>query len=392
MSTGRERAIVVGGGAWGLPAALRLQDLGWQVTLLERFEPGGPFASNGGSSRLWRLSDTQVWRARAMLGTLGAMERLGDRLGEPVFRRTGLLWRDDESLPAVAESLASIGQPVERIGADRVGEVFTGLRPDGRDALLVEQAGVVHADRLLGGALRAFVAAGGEYLPDSRVVRIEPGSTSARAILADGTAHEAEQLLLAAGPGTAELLPGLGLRLPLPPYIEQVVYLGDPALTPPAPDLPGLVDCPIGDAPGIYAMPNGSAGYKVGLDQPLRSLAGGTLGDDLDRTPVPERTETIRARIERDLTAIPPTVLGAQVCTWTDSGDGDFAVGRTHPTVVLACGDSGEGFKYAAFMGEYLADLVVGGAGDPEFQAHWDPRRFDDDPTPRAHFAAIGRH
>ena len=392
MSTGRERAIVVGGGAWGLPAALRLQDLGWQVTLLERFEPGGPFASNGGSSRLWRLSDTQVWRARAMLGTLGAMERLGDRLGEPVFRRTGLLWRDDESLPAVAESLASIGQPVERIGADRVGEVFTGLRPDGRDALLVEQAGIVHADRLLGGALRAFIAAGGDYRPDSRVTRIDPGATSARATLADGTVLEAEQLLLAAGPGTAELLPGLGLRLPLTPYIEQVVYLGDPALSPPAPDLPGLVDCPIGDAPGIYAMPNGSAGYKVGLDQPLRSLAGGTLGDDLDRTPVPERTETIRARIERDLTAIPPTVLGAQVCTWTDSGDGDFAVGRTHPTVVLACGDSGEGFKYAAFMGEYLADLVAGGAGDPEFQAHWDPRRFDDDPTPRAHFAAIGRH
>lgn len=392
MSTGRERAIVVGGGAWGLPAALRLQDLGWQVTLLERFEPGGPFASNGGSSRLWRLSDTQVWRARAMLGTLGAMERLGDRLGEPVFRRTGLLWRDDESLPAVAESLASIGQPVERIGADRVGEVFTGLRPDGRDALLVEQAGIVHADRLLGGALRSFIAAGGDYRPDSRVTRIDPGATSARATLADGTVLEAEQLLLAAGPGTAELLPGLGLRLPLTPYIEQVVYLGDPALSPPAPDLPGLVDCPIGDAPGIYAMPNGSAGYKVGLDQPLRSLAGGTLGDDLDRTPVPERTETIRARIERDLTAIPPTVLGAQVCTWTDSGDGDFAVGRTHPTVVLACGDSGEGFKYAAFMGEYLADLVAGGAGDPEFQAHWDPRRFDDDPTPRAHFAAIGRH
>ncbi|PIJ17766.1 hypothetical protein BVU99_08800, partial [Serratia sp. OLAL2] len=43
MSTGRERAIVVGGGAWGLPAALRLQELGWQVTLLERFEPGGPY-------------------------------------------------------------------------------------------------------------------------------------------------------------------------------------------------------------------------------------------------------------------------------------------------------------------------------------------------------------
>lgn len=68
------------------------------------------------------------------------------------------------------------------------------------------------------------------------------------------------------------------------------------------------------------------------------------------------------------------------------------ALGRTHPSAVLACGDSGEGFKYAAFMGEYLADLVAGGDGDPESQRRWDPRRFGGASTPREHFDAIGRH
>lgn len=389
--TGR-RAIVVGGGAWGLPAALRLQDRGWRVTLLERFEPGGPHASNGGTSRLWRLADTQVWRARAMLGTLAAMERLSARLGEPVFRRTGLLWRDDLSLPAVAEALDSIGQRYERVDPDRVGERFPGLLPDGRPALFVEQAGVVFADRLLRGALRAFEAAGGDYRPRTRVAGVEPGAGSARVVLDGGGVLEAEQVLVSAGPGTAELLSGLGISLPLTPYIEQVVHFGDSAAHPPAPDLPGLVDCPRGDAPGIYAMPDGDSGYKVGLDQPLRSLAGGTLGEDLDRTADAARTETIRARVARELTAVAPRPLAEQVCTWTDSGDGDFVVGRTHDSVVLACGDSGEGFKYAAFMGEYLADLVAGDDGDPEYQRHWDPRRFGSDPVPRAHFDAIGRH
>lgn len=386
-----KRAIVVGGGAWGLPAALRLQDCGWQVTVLERFETGGPLASSGGSSRLWRLADTQVWRARAMLGTLGAMERLSERLGELVFRRTGLLWRDDLSLPAVAEALDSIGQRYERVEPDQVGERFAGLRPDGRPALHVEQAGIVFADRLLSGVLRAFIEAGGDYRPQTRVARVDPGAGAGRVTLEDGEVLESEQVLVSAGPGTAELLPGLGLSLPLTPYIEQVVYLGDPSLTPPAPDLCGLVDCPIGDEPGIYAMPNGDAGYKVGLDQPLRRLADGILGDDLDRAEVPDRTEAIRARIARDLTAVSPQVLATQVCTWTDSGDGDFIIGRLYDTVVLACGDSGEGFKYAAFMGEYLADLVGGGEGDPEYQRHWDPHRFGD-MAPREHFDAIGRH
>lgn len=374
-----------------MPAALRLQDRGWRVTLVERFEPGGPYASNGGSSRLWRLADTQVWRARAMLETLHAMERLGERLGEPMFRRTGVLWRDDLSLPAVSEALDSIGQRYERLDADRVGERFPGLRPDGRDALFVEQGGVVHADRLLQGALRAFLAAGGDYRPQARAVGVEPGAASARVRLAGGEVLEADQILLSAGPGTAELLPGLGLSLPLKPYIEQVVYVGDPAAAPPAPDLPCLLDCPTDEASGAYAMPNGPLGYKIGLDQPLRPLHGGTLGEDLDREAHGERTELIRGRVERDLTAIVPRVLGTQVCTWTDSGDGDFIVGRTHPTVVLACGDSGEGFKYSAFMGEYLSDLVAGGGGDAEFQEHWDPHRFGD-AAPREHFDAIGRH
>lgn len=383
----KPRVIVVGAGAWGLPAALELQDRGWQVTLIERFEPGSPFASNGGSSRLWRLADTQVWRARAMAETLAAMERLGDRLGAPIHSTTGLVWRDDQSLPAVAEALASIGQPVEHIDPDRVGEVFAGLRPDGRPALWVAQGGVVHADRLLGGALAAFTAVGGEYLPATRVTAIDPDPAAPRVTLASGETREADQILMAAGPGTRELLPGLDIDLPLTPYIEQVVHLGGPG----GPALPGLVDCPIGDTPGIYAMPDGDRGYKVGLDQPLRALAGGTLGDDLDRAAWPERTEIIRARVARDLTAVEPRVRATQVCTWTDSGDGDFIVGRVHSGVTLACGDSGEGFKYAAFMGQYLADLVEGGAGDPEYQLRWNPDRFRGQAA-REGFSAIGRH
>ncbi|MCW2289763.1 glycine/D-amino acid oxidase-like deaminating enzyme [Leucobacter luti] len=395
-------AIVVGGGAWGLPAALRLQDRGVAVTLVERFAPGGPSASNGGTTRLWRLADTLEWRARSLRDARDALERLGERLGEPVFAHTGLLWRDTESLPAVAAALTSIGEYGEAVAADRVGEVFPGLRPDGRNALYVEQAGVVHAERLLQGALRAFIAAGGQYLAETRVTAVTPGEHSASVRVSSGSGDHADavltadQVLIAAGPGTAELLPGLELELPLTPYIEQVVYFGNPGMHPPAPSLPSLVDCPVDGGPeataGIYAMPNGAAGYKVGLDLPLRPLAGGTLGDDLDRSELPARTAQIQTRVARDLTAITPQVLGTQVCTWTDSGDGDFVVGRTHPTVVLACGDSGEGFKYAAFMGEYLAALIAGETVDPVYQAHWNPRRFGAAMTPRRGHSSIGRH
>lgn len=385
-------AIVIGAGAWGLPAALELQDRGWLVTLVERFEPGNPYASSGGSTRLWRIADPQPWRAVAHRETVAAMDRLSERLGVSVYRRTGLVWRDTESLPDVMRSLESVDEPFQRVASDDVHEVFPGLRPDGRDALFIPEAGVVHADQLLTGALRAFLAAGGTYLPNTRVMSIHPGDASARISLHDGSTLDADQVLVAAGPGTRGLLTHLEIGLPLKPYAEQLVYFGDAALQPPAPDLPSLVDCPTTDQPGIYAMPNGARGYKVGLDEPLRTLPGATLGDDLGRDEVPERTEQIRARVERVLTAITPHVLATQVCTWTDSGDGDFIIGRTHPSVVLACGDSGEGFKFSAFMGPYLTDLVEGGGGDVRLQQHWTPERFANHSTPREHFDAVGRH
>lgn len=384
--------LVIGAGAWGLPAALQLQDRGCSVTLVDRFETGSGFASNGGSSRLWRLADTQVWRSRAMLGTLAAMERLSDRLGDPVFRRTGMIWRDDLSLGATSEALRSIDQSFEYVRSDSVGDLFPGLRPDGRDALFVEQAGIVHADRLLQGTLRAFIDKGGRYRPNCRVTSIDRQSDSVSIDVEGGETLTADQLLLAAGPGTPELLPSLGIRLPLRAYIEQVVYFGDAEAAQPAPDLPGLVDCAVGDGPGMYAMPNGALGYKAGTDHPLRALRNGMLGDDLDRAPSPERTEAIRTRIERDLTAVPPHVLGTQVCTWTDTPDGDFIIGRTHPNIVIACGDSGEGFKYAAFMGEYLADLVHRNKSDEEFQKYWSPARFDDEINLPQTVSSIGRH
>lgn len=387
----QQHIIVVGAGAWGLPAAFQLRERGYRVTLIERFDAGNPYASSGGSTRLWRLADTQAWRMEAMQTGIAAMERLGARLGNPVFRRTGLLWRDDLSLPQVRAALDALGQPYEVVASENVGEVFPGLRPDGRAGIFVEEAGVVHADVLLRATRQAFIAAGGKYLPHTRVTRIDAHPTHADVRLADGEVVSADQVLVTAGPGTTELLEGLGLRLPLQPYIEQVVYVGDPGLTPPAPDLPGFVDCPTSDEPGIYAMPNGDAGYKLGLDLPLRTLDHGTLGDDLDRSARAERTEQLRARVARDLTALTPRVLATQVCTWTDSGDGDFTIGRVHPSVVLACGDSGEGFKYSAFMGEYLADLIEEVRPDPVLRHHWRPERFAFS-EPRAHVDAIGRH
>jgi sarcosine oxidase len=85
----------------------------------------------------------------------------------------------------------------------------------------------------------------------------------------------------------------------------------------------------------------------------------------MDRTPDPATTVRIVERARRDLRAITPQVIDELVCCWTDSPDGWFVVDRVG-AVVVACGDSGKGFKYSAAMGDALADLAEGRARAPE--------------------------
>ena len=128
--------------------------------------------------------------------------------------------------------------------------------------------------------------------------------------------------------------------------------------------------------PGLYAMPTPGRGYKVGLDVPLRAFDAG----DADRTPSDEVSSLIADRLARDLPDLTgPT--GADVCAWTYSPDGRFVVDRLDGgRVVLACGDSGEGFKFSALMGDVLADLAEGRDVDEDV-ATWSLDRFDGSPA-----------
>ena len=119
------------------------------------------------------------------------------------------------------------------------------------------------------------------------------------------------------------------------------------------------------EVPNLYAMPTPGRGYKVGLDRPLRDLVEG----DLDRTPSDAMTAQIRERVRLDLAGVPAVPLDAQVHAWTGSPDGRFVLDTLPGGIVLACGDSGEGFKFSALMGPLLADLAEGRTPEPDVAA-----------------------
>jgi sarcosine oxidase len=362
------RCVVVGAGAWGLPAAAELARRGHRVTLVDRYGPANLLSSSPGPTRLWRLTHPDAVRVRLALRSLEAMERLSSLAGEAVFLRRGLLWRDGPA--GIGDAVAALtGEGVrhEVVDAADVGSRLPGLRPDGRPAVWADEGGPVLADVSLRAQQRLFEAAGGELVVGRQVEAVTAQAEGVRIELDDGSALDADATVLAPGPGAVRLLDGLGVRLSLRPRLEQVVHLGAPDDPAAMDGLVCLVDRPWfaddgTEVPNLYALPTPGRGYKVGIDRPLRDLVDG----DLDRTPSPATTAQITERVRLDITGVPAVPLDAQVHSWTGSPDRRFVLDTLPGGIVLACGDSGEGFKFSALMGPVLADLAEGRTPDAD--------------------------
>ena len=288
-----------------------------------------------------------------------AMERLAERSGRGVFLRRGLLWRDGEQpLSMVQAALTAEDVEHEVVAPGDVDRFFDGLRPDGRGAVWQRDAGPVLAAASMAAQADLFAAAAGELLIGREIAAIQTRPAGVRVHLDDATVLDADVVVLAAGPGAQPLLAGLGVDLRLRPVLEQVVHVGGPEDAGRA----CLFDGPTDEQPGMYAMPTPGLGYKLGIDAPLRDLHPG----DLDRTPDASLTELALTRVRRDLLSMRPELVDAQVCSWTESPDGRFVVDSLPGGVVVACGDSGEGFKFSALMGLVLADLAEGLPADAD--------------------------
>jgi len=103
-----------------------------------------------------------------------------------------------------------------------------------------------------------------------------------------------------------------------------------------------------------------------------------TSPETIDRAVSEHEVDEMRAFASARIPALNGPLLQAKTCMYTTTPDEHFVIGRHpgHDNVVIACGFSGHGFKFASVVGEILADLALEGGTDHPIEL-FDPVRFE---------------
>jgi glycine/D-amino acid oxidase-like deaminating enzyme len=324
------------------------------------------------------------WVARALDLWAEAETRWGRRLYQP----TGALWMfsgDDSYARASLPCLAAAGLSAVELDLPSAAARFPQVAFDGVDSVFYEErAGYLAARRSCRVVAAAVAAAGGEV----REVAASPGAiTGGQAPgrggemsalpLSDGGRLGADSYVFACGPWLGGLFPGLlGTRLLA--TRQEIFYFGTP---PGSGGIYGEAALPVWMDLGervFYGIPgNHYRGFKV-ADDSRGEVFDPTSGDRLPSAATLDRARRHLARRFPGMAGAP--LLEARVCQYESSLDGQLLVDR-HPeaaNVWLLGGGSGHGFKLGPALGEYAAELVLGGgATRPELSL----ARFDRGPA-----------
>jgi glycine/D-amino acid oxidase-like deaminating enzyme len=342
-----KRVLVVGSGIIGASIAWHLARAGAQVTVLDGGDAGGLAtrfswawinASWGNPEPYFQL------RERAML----EWRRLDREVpGLAVNWCGGLIWDlPPDELEAFAKQHSAWGYGIRRVDRAEILRIESNLRTPPDLALHVAEEGVVEPLAAARAMLAGAEALGAQVIPHAHVKwLVEDGDRVAGVMTEEGVIH-ADEIVVAAGAGTVQLLDSIGIKLKLatPPGLL--------AHSKPAAELlRGLVM-----SPGLYVRQTAEGRLVSGTD-----FAG---TDPLDRA----------AGMARELHAKAQAMIkGAEAVEFDfhsigyrpTPADGFPAVGRPRNRAGLYAAVMHSGMTLAPAVGRFAAQELLEGGRDP---------------------------
>ncbi len=360
---------VIGAGVFGAWIAYSLQRSGNSVLLLDAYGVANSRASSGGESRIIRMGygPNEIY-TRWSLRSLALWRELFERIKQPLFHRTGVLWMARGEDRYIAESLSTFEKLAirfERLARAELEKRYPQINFGPISWGLLEiDGGAIMARRAVQAIVEETLGSGADYRLEAVAQLIGKGRAAA-ATTSAGNTISAGIYIFACGPWLPKLFPDL-LEGRIVPTRQEVFFLGAPAgdrrFAPPA--LPAWID--LGDE--IYGLPDlENRGFKISIDR-----HGPVFDPDAEeRMASREGLREVREYLARRFPALQEApVVETRVCQYENTSNGDFLIDR-HPAfdnVWIVGGGSGHGFKHGPALGEYVASRVLeGGAVESRF-------------------------
>ncbi|MFI5930699.1 N-methyl-L-tryptophan oxidase [Actinoplanes sp. NPDC051494] len=369
--------IVVGLGGMGSAAACHLAARGQRVLGLEKFGPAHDRGASHGGSRITRQSYFESPEyVPLLLRAYELWEKLAHDSGRDVISLTGGVMVGQPDSLTVAGSLRSAqqwGLEHEMLDAKQLRRRFPAMDPDPEEVALYEaKAGFVRPEETVRAHLQLTTA---DLRFDEPMVRWEPTADGGVRVDTDAGSYTAGHLVITPGPWAPQLLADLGV-----PFVieRQVQYWFQPSggVDPFRPANFPIYIWEDRDGSQVYGFPaidGPSGGAKIAFFR--RGVP--TTPETIDRVVHESEIADMSARARRHLPDLPGTFLRAKTCLYSNTPDEHFIIAphpRT-PSVTVACGFSGHGFKFVPVVGEIIADLATTGTTKLPI-ALFDPHRF----------------
>ncbi|MBZ5575132.1 MAG: N-methyl-L-tryptophan oxidase [Acidobacteriia bacterium] len=363
---------VIGAGVFGSWTAWHLHRAAKSVLLVDAWGPGHGRSSSGGETRVIRMGyGSDDIYTRMAVRSLAAWRDLMERTGQPLFRRTGVLWMaraDDPYSTSTRVTLDKSGVQTEILEpADLAGRYPQMRVADPRTYAIFEpHSGALMARRAVAAVVEEAAREGMAYALEA-VAPVSASGPRASVRTASGQEIRAGVFVFACGPWLPKLFPGLlGGRI-FPTRQEVYFFAPPPGDRRFAPShLPIWID--FTDPRGPYGFPDlENRGVKLAFDRHGPAFDPDTGDRRLSSDGLADARRFLAERF--------PALAGAplvesRVCQYENTSSGDFLIDR-HPepeNVWLVGGGSGHGFKHGPAVGEWTAARILHGATvEPRF-------------------------
>lgn len=379
--------VIVGGGIMGTSTAFQLATRSDRaVLLLEKDQIAS--GSTGDSSAILRhhYGDQAIYSKLAWWSHAFYRD-FEERTGEPIARAESPLVRFGESgTPAGEYALAgydvleSLDIPVTKLDRSGIERAYPMVDlPDADLAVSDDTAGYSDGTDAAGGFARAAQNEGATIVTGVEVTDILVEDETIHGVETDAGTVSTDELVLTAGPWTADLAATVGLDVPITTSREQILLLEPPAdyLADYGSNIPTTAP-PGGD---WYMREDFADGILVATHHTGETADPDTYRDSVDESTLLELTENLGAFIPGLETA---RLRGDYCGIYSDTPDHDFIIDQPGPEgLVLGCGFSGHGFKHGPAVGRLLSDLVLDRTTaelDVDLD-YFSLSRFDEEPT-----------